>query len=69
MKTSVERILTTHTGSLPRPRPLLDLIAAREQGKEVDSRELEKRTAEAVEETVAKQIATGHRRGERRRNE
>ena len=26
MKTSTDRILTTHTGSLPRPKPLIDLI-------------------------------------------
>ena len=28
MKTSTDRILTTHTGSLPRPKPLMDLILA-----------------------------------------
>ena len=26
MKTSTDRILTTHTGSLPRPKPLLDIV-------------------------------------------
>ena len=30
MKTSTDRILTTHTGSLPRPKPLVDLVLARE---------------------------------------
>src|SRR6516165_12831396 len=30
MKLSTERILTTHVGSLPRPRLLLDLILAKE---------------------------------------
>ena len=28
MKRSTQRILTTHTGSLPRPKKLLDLIMA-----------------------------------------
>ena len=36
MKTSADRILTTHTGSLPRPKPLLDLILAREKGDKID---------------------------------
>ena len=27
MKTSKDRILTTHTGSLPRPKPLIDFDA------------------------------------------
>src|SRR5262249_32671685 len=36
MKTSTDRILTTHTGSLPRPKPLVDLILAREQGRTID---------------------------------
>ena len=27
MKVSTDRILTTHTGSLPRPKPLIDLIS------------------------------------------
>ena len=58
MKTSIERILTTHTGSLPRPKPLLELIAARGQGKQQDG-EFQRRAAEAVDEAVAKQIATG----------
>ena len=32
MKRSMQRILTTHTGSLPRPEDLLLLIKAREEG-------------------------------------
>ena len=31
MKTSTDRILTTHVGSLPRPQPLLDLLIKREK--------------------------------------
>ena len=37
MKTSTDRILTTHTGSLPRPKPLIDLILRREKD-EFDTR-------------------------------
>ena len=36
MKLSTDRILTTHVGSLPRPRAILDLIAAREAGQPLD---------------------------------
>ena len=35
MKTSTDRILTTHTGSLPRPKPLIDLVLRREKGEAI----------------------------------
>ena len=41
MKMSTERILTTHSGSLPRPKPLIDLILRREAGTAVDAPALE----------------------------
>jgi 5-methyltetrahydropteroyltriglutamate--homocysteine methyltransferase len=59
MKTSTDRILTTHTGSLPRPKPLMDLILARERGEPVDAAVFEAATAAAVDETVAAQVAAG----------
>jgi 5-methyltetrahydropteroyltriglutamate--homocysteine methyltransferase len=59
MKTSTERILTTHAGSLPRPKPLIDLILARETGGTVDAQAFAAETAKAVDETVAQQIAAG----------
>ena len=34
MKRSVDRILTTHTGSLPRPEKLVELMFAKEEGRE-----------------------------------
>ena len=37
MKTSKDRILTTHTGSLPRPKPLIDLVMNRERGELIDA--------------------------------
>ena len=59
MKTSEDRILTTHTGSLPRPKPLVDLILAREQGRAVEAARFEAETAKAVDEVIARQIAAG----------
>jgi len=59
VKTSTDRILTTHTGSLPRPKPLVDLVLAREEGRAVDAGDFEAETARAVEDVVARQIAAG----------
>src|SRR6188472_48978 len=56
MKTSTDRILTTHTGSLPRPKPLMDLILAREKGDTIDAATFEAATAKAVDEVVALQV-------------
>ena len=59
MKISKDRILTTHTGSLPRPKPLIDLILEREQGRGADAVAFEAEAAKAVNEVVAQQIAAG----------
>ena len=59
MKTSTDRILTTHTGSLPRPKSLIDLILRREQGEAVDADVFEAATAKAVDEVVALQAGAG----------
>jgi 5-methyltetrahydropteroyltriglutamate--homocysteine methyltransferase len=59
MKTSTDRILTTHTGSLPRPKPLIDLILTREKGAAVAPDVFEAATAKAVEDIVAAQVAAG----------
>jgi len=59
MKTSTERILTTHTGSLPRPKPLIDLILNRETGGALDAKAFEAATAKAVDDVVARQVACG----------
>ena len=59
MKTSTDRILTTHTGSLPRPKPLIDLILTREKGAAVAPDAFEAATAKAVEDIVAAQVAAG----------
>ena len=39
MRHSTERILTTHTGSLPRPRALTELVFEKQEGKSVDPAE------------------------------
>ena len=48
MKLSTDRILTTHVGSLPRPKPLIDLILGRERGEAVDAAAFEAASAKAV---------------------
>jgi 5-methyltetrahydropteroyltriglutamate--homocysteine methyltransferase len=59
MKASTDRILTTHTGSLPRPKGLIDLILRREAGEAIDPGVFEAETAKAVDEIVAQQVKAG----------
>ena len=59
MKTSTDRILTTHTGSLPRPKSLIDLILGREKGAVIPPDVFEAATAKAVDDVVAQQVAAG----------
>ncbi len=59
MKTSTDRILTTHTGSLPRPKPLIDLILRRERGEAVDPKTFETEVVKATDGIVAQQVAAG----------
>jgi 5-methyltetrahydropteroyltriglutamate--homocysteine methyltransferase len=59
MKTSTDRILTTHTGSLPRPRPLIDLILRHEKGEAIDPKTFEAEVIEATDGVVAQQVAAG----------
>jgi 5-methyltetrahydropteroyltriglutamate--homocysteine methyltransferase len=54
-----DRILTTHTGSLPRPDDLIQMMWAVGDGIPVDREVLETRIAEAVRESVDRQIAAG----------
>jgi 5-methyltetrahydropteroyltriglutamate--homocysteine methyltransferase len=56
---STDRILTTHTGSLPRPADLIEMIRAREQGESVDEAKFQARVRSAVAETVQKQVDAG----------
>jgi 5-methyltetrahydropteroyltriglutamate--homocysteine methyltransferase len=59
MKRSVDRILTTHTGSLPRPADLIRTMFAREEGVPVDGNALGARIRSAVAEVVRKQVDAG----------
>jgi 5-methyltetrahydropteroyltriglutamate--homocysteine methyltransferase len=59
MRRSEERILTTHTGSLPRPDDLIRMMFAREEGVPVDAVALGRRIETAVTEVVDKQVAAG----------
>src|SRR3989454_7463570 len=56
---SVERFLTTHTGSLPRPSDLIRMMFAKEEGVPVDAAALGARIRAAVAETVRKQVEAG----------
>jgi 5-methyltetrahydropteroyltriglutamate--homocysteine methyltransferase len=59
MKRSETRILTTHTGSLPRPRELTRLYALRSSGGVVDEAQIERAGREAVQVVVRKQHEVG----------
>ena len=59
MKTSTDRILTTHTGSLPRPKSLIDLILRREKGEAIEPDAFEAEVVRAVDDIVAQQVAAG----------
>lgn len=53
------RILTTHTGSLPRPDDLLQMVREGETGKPIDQAALKARIRSAVAEVVRRQLETG----------
>ncbi len=59
MHCSTDRILTTHTGSLPRPEPLTDLFVRRARGEAVDSHEIAEASHGAVRAIVGQQAAAG----------
>jgi 5-methyltetrahydropteroyltriglutamate--homocysteine methyltransferase len=59
MRRSTERILTTHTGSLPRPADLIRMMYAKEEGVPVDHAALAARVRAAVMEVVKKQADAG----------
>ena len=59
MQHSTSRILTTHTGSLPRPRELTRLYALRARGDTVDAAEIDRAGREAVRAVVRKQHDAG----------
>jgi 5-methyltetrahydropteroyltriglutamate--homocysteine methyltransferase len=56
---NTDHIQTTHTGSLPRPRHLLDLLKARFSGKPFNPSEWDAALAKAVTDCVRKQVESG----------
>ena len=59
MKRSTERILTTHTGSLPRPAKLLEMVVAGDMKRLKDDADFQTEVRSAVTEMVRLQTATG----------
>src|SRR5882672_1668635 len=59
MPRSIERFLTTHTGSLPRPADLVRMMFAKEEGVPIDPVALGARIRAAVAEVVRKQVEAG----------
>src|SRR5439155_22293118 len=59
MKTSTDRILTTHVGSIPRPESLRVLLRARLAGQAIDQKELDTEVERAVTDVVRKQAESG----------
>jgi 5-methyltetrahydropteroyltriglutamate--homocysteine methyltransferase len=59
MRRSENRILTTHTGSLPRPSELTRLYVRRARGESVDAAELERLGREALHSILRKQAEAG----------
>jgi 5-methyltetrahydropteroyltriglutamate--homocysteine methyltransferase len=59
MKHSTDRILTTHTGSLPRPADLVALLNAKELGEPYDRAAFAARVQRAIDEIVQVQADNG----------
>lgn len=59
MNRSTDRLLATHTGSLPRPDDLVRMIWDKMDGKPVDAEELDSRVRSAVDEAVRRQRDIG----------
>jgi 5-methyltetrahydropteroyltriglutamate--homocysteine methyltransferase len=59
MKTSENRILTTHAGSLPRTDKLAELLIKRDNDVAIDEAELEREVEKATDWVVEKQLESG----------
>lgn len=59
MKRSTDRILTTHTGSLPREAEIAELLFAREEGETFEEARLEAASRRAVASCVDRQLGIG----------
>src|SRR5262249_26970571 len=59
MKRSTDRILTTHTGSLPRTAKVIELLLAEQKNRGAHKAELNAAVGEAIAHVVQKQIESG----------
>jgi len=59
MKRSTQRLLTTHTGSLPRPAEVVELLLHEQKHPGADASKLKDAVRRAVGEVVEKQVACG----------
>src|SRR5262245_20402840 len=59
MQRSDTRILTTHAGSLPRPRPLIELFVRHSRREPVDAAALAAAVEDATRTAVTRQLEAG----------
>jgi len=59
MRTSTDRILTTHVGSLPRTQALVDALLQKDRGEVSDQAAYDKTISDAVDEVVRRQVKIG----------
>jgi 5-methyltetrahydropteroyltriglutamate--homocysteine methyltransferase len=59
MRTSTDRILTTHVGSLPRPQDVVDFLFAQDRGESYDPAKMEDTIRAAVEDVLKSQKESG----------
>ena len=59
MEVSIDRILTTHVGSLPRSRIVTEAVFAKENGELDDGEAFQENIGNAVEQVVGRQVAAG----------
>ena len=59
MKTSTDRILTTHVGSLPRPQEVVDCLFAQDRGEPLDPQKFDSILRDAVAAVVRRQTEAG----------
>ena len=59
MQRSTNRILTTHTGSLPRPADLVELLSEKEAEESYDKAVLDQRIRRAIADIVKRQADCG----------
>jgi 5-methyltetrahydropteroyltriglutamate--homocysteine methyltransferase len=59
VRTSTDRILTTHVGSLPRPQNVVDLLFAQDKGEPYDERLFDATIGDAIADAVRLQTDAG----------